>query len=314
MRVCSIRSAICVLGFLVIGTPLSFQGNAQENSETQVKSREIQDLTAPGTGTAAGAWEDDEDFGKIEVLKLARPWSVTLQTSVRGFWTSNALLARKGEKGDTIFVESQGLTSSYRLTRDWRVEAGYSFDLTRYDENPLLDTDAQSAYFSTSFQFPYDWQLGAGVRGLWMTSPHQNVEVYRECAPYGSLVHSHDFLDDRLTWFYGYQFDHRFTHPVGFERDEHTIFTGASYSWRPDLLSQMVLRQNWQFYDFRPPSQPVNGRQEWTSTVGLQTIWQPLSWLQVSSFAMVSYDNSENASRDYKAANLGGEIRAFWKF
>jgi hypothetical protein len=287
-----------------------------QNADTQMRSKEIQREGLRGATEKDMGWpeEEDEEFGKIQTLKAAKKWFVMPYASARGYWTSNALLANKGEKGDTVFVETQGLNAGYRLTKDWNVQAGYNYQLTRYDENPVLDVDAHNANFLTSYQLPWDFQLSAGVNGMWLISPDQKVEVYRENNPFASLVRSQNFLDGRLYWYYGYQYDHKYSNPVGFERDEHSVFTGVSYAWLSNLVSQVGLRQNWQFYDYRPPAEPVNGRQEWVSSVALQTIWQPLSWLQISAYGLAVYDNSVNANRDYKVANCGGEIRAFWKF
>lgn len=284
--------------------------------DTQMKTQQIQkEAITPGEGKDIG-WpeETEEEFGKILTLKPAKKWFVTPYVSARGYWTSNALLANKGEKGDTVFVETQGLDTGYRLTKDWRIQGGYNYQLTRYDENPALDVDANNANFLTSYQLPWDFQVSTGVNGMWLTSPDQKVEVYRECNPFVSLVRSHTFLEGNLYWYYGYQFDKKYSNPVGFERVEHSVFTGVSYAWLSNLVTQLGLRQNWQFYDFRPAAEPVNGRQEWVSSVVLQSVWQPLPWLQVSAYGLTAYDNSINATRDYKAANLGGEIRAFWRF
>jgi len=309
--------SLALIGAVSWGAPLWAQNNDEDESvNARVKGKEIQKATAsPRAELPKWSEEDEEeDFGKLLTLKKSKPWWVTPFVSGRGFWTSNALLANKGEKGDSVYVETQGFDSGYRFTREWAVQGGYNFSLTRYDENPVLDTDAHSVYVSSSYQLPWNWQVSAGERVLWLTSPHQEVEVYREHNPYVSIVQSWGYLENRLNAFYGYEYDHKFTNPIGFERDEHTLFTGVAYAWLPNVVSQLVLRQNYQFYDFRPAANPVNGRQEWISTVATQTVWQPLDWLQVSAFGLVSYDNSVNATRDYKVANVGGEIKFFWRF
>ncbi len=285
------------------------------NPDAQIKNKQLQQQALPGLREVDAEFDgDDDEFGKILTLQRSKSWYVTPFASARGYWTSNALLANKSEKGDTIFTETQGLNAGYRFSSDWQIFAGYNYQLTRYDENPALDTDANSTEFGTTYKLPWEFQIGTGVRGLWLTAPHQGVEVYRENNPYATISQSHNYLDNRLTWFYGYEYDHKFTNPVGFERDEHTVYMGTGYSWMSNLLSQLVIRQNYQFYDFRPPALPVNGRQEWVSSVILQTVWQPLPWLQVSGFSLASYDNSVNSTRDYKVANAGGEIKFFWKF
>lgn len=290
--------------------------SAQAGRDAQVQTHEIQKDVLHGKTDKDFGWPEDEEdeFGKILSLKPAKRWYVTPYASAQGYWTSNALLANNGEKGDTVFVETQGFNSGYRLTDDWNVQAGYNYQLTRYDENPSLDVDTHNANFLTSYQLPWDFRLMAGVNGAWLNSPDQKVEIYRECDPFAGVQQSHTYLDGKLYWYYGYQFDKKYTHPVGFERMEHTVYTGVSYAWLANLVSQLGLRQNWQFYDYRPPSEPVNGRQEWVSSVALQTVWQPTPWMQVTAFGLAAYDNSINATRDYKLANCGGEIRFFWKF
>jgi len=133
-------------------------------------------------------------------------------------------------------VETQGFDSGYRINKEWQVQGGYNYSMTRYQENMILDTDANSGYVSTSYQLPWNWQISAGERVLWIKSPDQGVEVYREHNPYVSVVQSWGFLENRLNAFYGYEYDHKFTNPIGFERNEHTVFTGASYSWFPSLF------------------------------------------------------------------------------
>ena len=283
--------------------------------DTQIRSRELQQQVLPGLGEGAAEYEEDGEFGKILTLKRAKPWYIIPYASARGYWTSNVLLTNIDEESDEIFVDTQGLTAGYRITKDWRVQAGYSYQLTRYHDKVFLDTNAHNVEFGSTYGLPWDFQLGGGVRGLWLNEAHQlELEIYKETNPYGSLMRSQSFLDDRLNWFYGYQFDQKYASPRNFDRIEHTLFTGISYAWMPNLLSQLVFRQNWQFYDFRAPSAFPKAREEWISSVALQTVWQPFPWLQVSAFGLATYDNSVNAARDYDAANLGGEVRFFWKF
>ncbi len=287
----------------------------QTTPNAQIRSEQIQRQVTPSLQDDIASLPGVEDFGEFVVLKKTKLWDITPFASARGFWTSNALLQDNGGvKGDAVFVIDQGVDAGYRITSDWQVRAGYDYQLTRYRNYSFLDTDAHSANFQTIYQAPWDFQLTAGLRGLWLNSPYQPEEIYRENNPFGILSQSHSYLQDRLTWYYGYQFDRKWTNPVGFDRDEHSVFTGVSYAWTPQLVSALNLRQNWQFYDFRPPPSPVNGRQEWVSTVSLITVWQPLNWLQISSFALGSYDNSVNASGDYRVVNAGGEIRVFWQF
>ena len=301
---------------VVITLPLyAQQKKDDEETNARIKNRELQKATAsPRAELPKWSEDDEDDFGKLLTLKKSKPWWVTPFASARGFWTSNALLGARAEKGDSVFVETQGFNAGYRINKEWSVQAGYNYSMTRYSENMVLDTDANSCDLSTSYQLPWNWQVSAGDRALWIKSPDQGVEVYREHNPFVSVVQSWGFLENRLNAFYGYEYDHKFTNPVGFERDEHTLFAGASYSWMNNLVSQLVLRQNWQLYDFRSSAAPVNGRQEWVTTLALQTVWQPLSWLQVSAFWLNIYGNSVNSTRDYKAANAGGEIKVFWKF
>jgi hypothetical protein len=121
-------------------------------------------------------------------------------------------------------------------------------------------------------------------------------------------------LDSHLYWFYGFQYDHRFTHPASFNRNEYQVFTGATHDWTPQLVSQLMLSQDWQPYDSRGQAQSLNRRQEWISNGTLLTIWRPLSWLQLTGFVADAYDNSINGVFDYKVVNLGAELRLFWKF
>ncbi len=290
---------------------------AQQGSDVQMRNQELQTQGQSSLRKFEGQFDGDEneDFSQLLTLKRSKSWYITPFASASGFWTSNPLLASRGAKGgDTVFSETQGLDAGYRFTPDWQIQAGCSYQMTRYDKNPFLDADARSANISTSFQLPANWQLTMGVRGLWLTSPHMGVELYRENNPFASVSQSWSFFDSRLNLVYGYEYDHKFTNPVGFDRDEHTVFTGLSYGWLPELASQLVLRQNTQFYDFRPSTAPVNGRQEWVSSVVLQTVWQPLPWMQLRAFGISSYDNSVNAASDYKVINAGGELRFFWKF
>ncbi|MBV9463175.1 MAG: hypothetical protein JO317_03005 [Verrucomicrobiae bacterium] len=296
----------------LLGLAASFHGRAQ-TPDTQAQSRELQNLGSLAAPSSDASDETQDEFGQIVPLQRNQPWSITPFASFRFFTTSNALLAERDETGDTVWVETQGLTAAYRVMPELRVAASYNYQLTRYDQTSFLDTDGQNADFNASYQLPYNLQLTAGLRGQWLTSPHQDVEVYREGDVYGNLVGTYDVCED-LLWFYGYQFDQKYANPRAFDRQEHTVFTGLSYRWCPDVVSQLVLRQNWQLYKFRAPSAFDSARQDWISSGSLQTIWQPLEWLEVTAFALGVYDNTVNADRDYNVYNLGGELRLFWKF
>ncbi len=293
-------------------------GWGQTPNDARVQSQELQKVTSPSQDTRdAMGWpkeEEGDEFGSLVELKKTKNWFLMPYASAEGYWTSNVLLANSGEKGDSVFTETQGILAGYRFSSDWNISAGYSYQLFRYAENPLLDVDSHNANFSSSYQLPWDFQASVGLNGLWLDSPDQKAQVYRENNPYLTLTQTHYFLQDRLTWNYGYQFDKKWAHPIGYDRIEHSVFTGVSYSWLSNLTTQLGLRQNWQFYDFRPPEAPVNGRQEWVSSVVLQTVWQPLSFLQVTAYGLTVYDNSVNAAFDYKLANCGGNLRFFWRF
>lgn len=306
----SISAAIILLA-LVAHLPAWAQ-----NSNTQVQSRQLQQQALPGLGEddSQGEYEDDGEFGRLLKLQRAKPWYVILYVSARMYWTSNVLLTSNSTQDDRILVETQGFNAGYRITPDWRVQLGYNYQFTRYDDKVFLDTNGQNPEFSTTYNLPCDFQLTGGFRGTWLVDPHNSVEIYREANPYGALSYSQSFFDERLTWFMSYEFDQKYANPHVFNRDEHTVSTGLTYVWLPQLVSQLVLIQNWQFYEFRAPSVFPGAREEWISTAALQTVWQPLAWLQVSAFAMGTHDNSINAIRDYNVANMGGEVRFFWKF
>ncbi len=307
----------CFGGISAAALLLSFVLTPSLRAQNQNPNAQVQGQQFQKDQPLLSKWQEDDedDFGKILTLKKSKLWWVAPYASARGYWTSNALLTSgPGEKGDSVFVETQGVNGGYHISDDWSVQAGYNYQLTRYSENPVLDTDGHNLEFSTSYQLPWHWQLGAGDRGMWLDAPHQGTQIYRENNPYVNLIQSWDFFQNRLSCFYGYEYDRKYAHPVTFDRDEHTVFSGASYLWKPNLVSQLVLRQSWQLYDAPSFTGATTGRQEWVSTVVVQTVWQPLNWLQVSAFGLTGYDNSINSTRDYKVANAGGEIRLFWKF
>jgi len=301
----------CCLGWVLMGMNVPAFG---QTPNAQVQSHQARQETTAERDAMGWPKDEDDEFGTLMELKKTKPWYVMPYASAQGYWTSNVLLANNGEKGDSVFAETQGILTGYRLSPDWNLSAEYSYQLTRYSENPALDVDSHTAGFSSSYQLPWNFQATMGINGLWLDSPDQKVQLYRENNPYVALSQTYSYLEDRLAWSYGYQFDKKWTHPVGYEREEHSLFTGVSYAWLSNLITQVGLRQNWQFYDYRSPAQPVNGRQEWVSSVVAQAVWQPLSFLQVSAYGLAAYDNSVNASFDYKLANAGGSLRFFWKF
>ncbi len=303
------RSWIWGLG-LLLGSALI--GFCQTPSDTVIRSREIKKETASPRDTMG--WPEEEEFGALMELKKAKAWYLMPYVSAEGYWTSNVLLANKGEKGDSVFSETQGILAGYRLSADWNLNASYAYQMLRYAENPVLDVDVHSVGCSSTYQLPWNFQATAGLNGVWVDSPDLKTQVYRENNPYVALTQNHSFLHDRLLWYYGYQFDQKWAHPIGFDRMEHSLYTGFSYVWLPSLVTQLGVRHNWQFYDFRPPEAPVNGRQEWVSSLVVQAVWQPLSFLQVTAYGLTAYDNSENSNRDYKVANCGGNLRFFWRF
>lgn len=289
---------------------------AQTTENAQIKSQQAQRQTEADWQQARMLFdaEQQEDLGLIAPLKKSKPWFILPRVGVRGFWTSNALLTNAGEKGDSVFVDFQGVNAGYALTPEWSAVVDYEFSLTRYSENPALDIDTHACSFDTVYRLPWNISLDAGLIGLWLYAPHQETEVYRENNPYFNVSQWNGFFDNHLIWSYGLQYDRHYAHPISYDRNEYTAMTGVSWSWLANLVTQISLRQSYQFYDQRTPPLLVNGRQEWVSTAALQTVWQPLDWLQISAFGVTSYDNSVNDTRDYKVANVGGEIRAFWKF
>ncbi len=311
-----LRLLSCVL--LLLST-LSVFAQAQNNPNTQVQTQELLKKDIPislkpvkhKSGEGKG-W--DKEFGRLFKLERPKPWSITPYSSTLVLWTSNARLEKKSEKEDWILVQREGVNVKYQIDENWRLGASYAFETIRYDRNANLDTDAHIPEFSVNRRLPWNWNVTVGDRGTWLDSPRSNTEVYRENRPYFLATQSQSYFNHHLYWFYGFQYDHRFAHPVTFDRDEYTVFTGISHDWTPKLVSQFAIRQTWQIYDFQNPAQPANGREEWISSGILQTVWQPLAWLQLTGFAMAVHDNSINSTHDYEVGNVGGELRLFWKF
>lgn len=287
--------------------------------ESQIQTQEIlkKDVLLPSPSAKPESQEDQElgkEFGRILELDRPKPWSITPYSSTLGFWSSNARLDREAEKEDWVLLQREGINLDYRINERVRLGVSYAFEMIRYDRNADLDTDAHIPEAHASFRLPWNWNVSVGNRTTWLDLPRSNTEVYRENRPYLVATQSQSYFDHHLYWFYGFRYNHRFAHPVSFDRDEYTVFTGISHDWTPTLVSQFIIRQKWQVYDFRNPSQPENGREEWISSGMLQTVWQPLSWLQVTGFAMATYDNSINSTHDYEVGNVGAEVRLFWKF
>ncbi len=308
---------------ILCGLLLAVQAQNNQSTdarETQVQTQELykkKDLPAllkPKSGEAGQATDWDKEFGRLFELKRPKSWSITPYVSTLGFWSSNARLDSESEKDDWALIQRQGVNMNYRINKNWRMGVNYAFEVIRYDRNVDLDTDAHIPEFYTSYRLPWNWNVTAGDRGTWLDSPHRNTQVYRENRPYLLLTQYHSYLHHHLDWFYGAEYDRKFANPVSFDRNEYTVFTGISHDWAPKLVSEVLLRQNWQFYDFRSAAQPANGREEWVSSGTLQTIWQPFSWLQVTGFVMGIYDNSVNSTHDYDVVNLGAEARFSWKF
>ena len=293
---------------------------AQNNPNTQMQTHELlkNDASIPSglvKSESQKGKEWDKEFGHIFELEHPKPWNIIPYSSTLGFWTSNARLERQAEKDDWVLLQREGVDFNYRIDENWKLTTSYAFEMIRFDRNADLDTDAHIPEFYISRRLPWNWNVTIGDRGTWLNSPRSDTEVYRENRPYILATQSHRFLDNHLSWFYGFQYDHRFANPVSFNRDEYTLFTGITHDWTPKLVSQFLIRQNWQIYEFPNPNMnPSTSREEWVSNGILQTIWQPLSWLQVTGFTMGVYDNSDNSARDFKVGNVGAEVRLFWKF
>ncbi len=314
------RTLHILAGILLLLSPLSVFAQAQDNPNTQIQTQDLlkKDVPLPSKSVKAKSAEEkewDREFGRIFELEHPKPWTITPYSSTLTFWTSNARLDSQAEKEDWVLLQREGVNLNYHLDENWKLGAGYAFEIIRYDRNADLDTNAHIPEFYINRRLPWNWNVTIGDRGTWLDSPRSNTEVYRENRPYLLATQSHPYLNNHLYWFYGFQYDHRFTNPVSFDRDEYTLFTGVSHDWTPKLVSQFMIRQNWQIYDFQNPNtNPSTSREEWISSGILQTIWQPLPWLQITGFAMAIYDNSINSARDFKTGNVGAEVRLFWKF
>lgn len=315
----------CILPcILLVLSGFSVFAQAQDNPnasarEAQIQTQELlkKDVLVPSKAVKTKSAEEkewDKEFGRIFKLEHPKPWSITPYSSTLGFWSSNARLDREAEKEDWVLLQREGVNLNYRIDENWKLGASYAFEIIRYDRNADLDTDSHIPEFTMKRRLPWNWNVTIGDRGTWLDSPRSDTEVYRENRPYFLATQSQSYFDHHLYWFYGFQYDHRFAHPVSFDRNEYTLFTGISHDWTPKLVSQLVIQQKWQIYDFQNPAQPSNGREEWISNGIFQTVWQPLSWLQLTGFAMASYDNSINTIHDYKVGNVGVDIRLFWKF
>jgi hypothetical protein len=289
-------------------------GQTPPNQNTQIQTQEFlkNNAFAPTKSVEEQAWENE--FGRIVELERVKPWSITPYSSTLGFWTTNARLARANESSDAVLVQREGVDFVYHIDENWHLGVDYRFEIIRYHRNTNLDTNSSLPEVYVSRRLPWNWNVTIGDRETWLDFRHSNTAQYRENSPYLLATQFHAYLDSHLYWFYGFQYDHRFTHPSSFNRNEYQVFTGATHDWTPQLVSQLMLSQDWQPYDSRGQAQSLNRRQEWISNGTLLTIWRPLPWLQLTGFVAAAYDNSINGVFDYKVVNLGAEIRLFWKF
>jgi len=306
---------LCILAYLLL--PLSsfpVFGQTQTNQNTQVQTQELlkNNALAPTRSAEEQAW--DNEFGRIVELAHVKPWSITPYSSTLGFWTTNARLSRANESSDGVLVQREGADFIYHIDENWRLGADYRFESIRYHRNTDLDTNSNLPEVYVSRRLPWNWSVMVGDRETWLNLIHSNAKAYRENSPYLLATQSHAYLDNHLYWFYGFQYDHRFTHPASFNRNEYEIFTGITHDWTPQLVSQLILSQDWQPYDLRGQAQSLSRRQELISNGTLLTVWRPLPWLQLTGFVAAAYDNSINGVFDYKAESAGAELRLFWKF
>jgi hypothetical protein len=304
-----------ILTWLLLAlSPLPVFGQTPPSQNTQVQTQEFLKYKAfvPAESAEEQAWENE--FGRILELERVKPWSLTPYSSTLVFWTSNARLARTGEKTDGVLVQRAGADFIYHLDENWLVGVDYRFEIIRYHRNTDLDTNSSLPEVYVTRRLPWNLTVTVGDRETWLDLLHGNATQYRENSPYLLATQFHAYLDNHLYWFYGLQYDHRFAHPASFNRNEYQVFTGITHDWMPQLVSQVILSQDCQLYASRSQAQSLNRRQEWISNGTLLTLWRPLSWLQLTGFAVAAYDNSINGVYDYKLVNLGAELRLSWKF
>ena len=125
--------------------------------------------------------------------------------------------------------------------------------------------------FSNHLPGSRDIQVTTGIRAL-AQFPQPEETTKTILRSHGPILAAGSFVT------HGYQFGGSGHIPLG----SNATSTPSRESPMPGCFTEHSdLRQNWQFYDFVRP-RPVNGRQEWISTVVADHV-AALDWLQISS-------------------------------
>ncbi len=301
----------------VLSSPFLF---AQEVQSETDKSRQLlpeqMELKLQEQVTIMG--ENEEDLGEpILIRRKPKAWSITLNSDIGEFWSSNILLIEDDPQHHAqsgfALTQNDSLTVTYKITDELTFTGGYRFSMFKYHRLIAENFDAHSASGNLSYTLPYDITVWTGVQWTTVYSRPIGDSVYEEAD--GNIgiskvipLNFASWMKDRAVWFVGYQSDLRLVSPKELDKVEISPYTGFYYLICPKLTLQTFYR--WQYQHFQ-----IYGRKDYNNSVTGNLVWSPYEWMSVSSFGGYTDNNSlGKGARNYNVFTAGVTIRFSWKF
>jgi hypothetical protein len=265
----------------------------------------IATVPEPVTGEEAAA---DSDLGEQWMFKPnppLQPWSAHADVSL--FYTTNAALARRGERSDRFLVADVGFGYARPLGRDFAVAANVQQGFFRYDEFTALDFDSLGANVGVSYQArqlaDVLFSLQYGINRLTRATYEDQLFLGNSVALNATKLVKVTTADTvEFTGGLGYTF----ADPDELERAEFRLSVGYSLRVTRALTATAVART--ELFEYS------NGRQDLLQSVALGARYNFNKWVSASAAASVANNISNRNEFDYGVFNGGLTVSAHVQF
>ena len=264
---------------------------------------------APVEGGFAAASPNDADLGQQQILKAVEQYKAfTIQLGAPIYYTSNAALVRRGERGDVIIAPGAGITFMPPITKTLFMELGIQEQVFEYADLDELNFQSLDMIAGLVYYLPQFHNLT--LRALYdfnrLTDQHWE-EFYR----------NHFFtvgaeLPIRYSRAQQFSIGVRANLSVSAfpeepQRNDYEAYVGYLASLSRSFVVDAVARVVVHDYHF-------GDRADVNEILGLGASYRITDWFAVSALANFAWNQSNHSVFDYKVGNVGGAVALTLRF
>lgn len=287
-----------------------------ELSAQEWRMRPVEPLPPPAVDTnnvetlnprEVGEAGETTDLGpQIVLQRHPNPPFLSLSSDTQYLFDSNVGLTPNHQVSDALFFETLSAAFTPHLVEQLSSAIYLRQQFVRYDEQSILDFDAQTAGLSLAYPVNSWFTAYGGFAASRLFSRQNGDEFYKEFDTQFGLWRS-QALGRRISLYYGYQFDWLPSQPSDLTEVEDALYGGINLQPIDRLTAQFL-------YRFRVRDYLQVGRTDLDHLVSLAVTYTFCRYASVRAYATYGDNDSNKNEFDYRVANAGGALSLSVKF